>query len=65
MKVEEGGWGWVVVIATSYSFGILYGLVNNYALIYNQFAIIYKDTEHHIVYAGNKNRILVKTEKYI
>lgn len=49
---KEGGWGWVVVIATSYCFGILVGMMNNYALIYNKFEIVYNGTENHIFYAG-------------
>lgn len=50
--VSEGGWGWVVVIAVSYCFGILYGLVNNYALIYNEFTMVYNETENYIIYAA-------------
>ena len=50
--MSEGGWGWVVVIAVSYCFGILYGLVNNYALIYNEFTMVYNETENYIIYAG-------------
>ena len=50
---KEGGWGWVVVIATSYCFGILVGMMNNYALIYNKLEIVYNGTENHVFYAGN------------
>ena len=49
---KEGGWGWVVVIATSYCFGILVGMMNNYALIYNKLEIVYNGTENHVFYAG-------------
>jgi len=49
---KEGGWGWVVVLATGYSFGIIIGLINNYALIYNEFDKVYAQTENHIFYAG-------------
>lgn len=49
---KEGGWGWIVVIAVSYCFGILYGMVNNYALIYNKFTIVYNGTHNHIIYAA-------------
>jgi hypothetical protein len=49
---KEGGWGWVVCVSTGYCFGILMGLVNNYALIYNEFDIVYNQTENHIFYAG-------------
>jgi hypothetical protein len=49
---REGGWGWVIVLATGYSFGIIIGLINNYALIYNEFDKVYAQTENHIFYAG-------------
>ncbi len=51
-EVSDGGWGWVVVVAVSYCLGILYGMVNNYALIYNKFAKVYNNTENHIIYAA-------------
>ena len=54
-EYKDGGWGWVVVIASSYCFGILYGMVGNYALIYNKFEIVYNSTENHVLYAGNTN----------
>jgi len=41
---KEGGFGWIVVIACSYSFGILVGMINNYALIYNKLDIVYNNT---------------------
>jgi hypothetical protein len=50
---KEGGWGWVVVIATGYTFGILMGLINNYALIYNELDVVYNQTENRVFYAGN------------
>ncbi len=49
----EGGWGWVVVVASAYSFGILYGMVGNYALIFNKFEEVYNGTENHVFYAGS------------
>jgi hypothetical protein len=49
---REGGWGWVVVLSTGYSFGILIGMVNNYTLIYEKFVVIYNKTENHVVYSG-------------
>ena len=52
MVYKEGGWGWIVVIATGYSFGIIIGLINNYALIYNEFDRVYNQTENHVFYAG-------------
>ncbi len=52
-KYREGGWGWVVVIASAYSFGILYGMVGNYALIFNKFEEVYNGTENHVFYAGD------------
>lgn len=48
----EGGWGWVVVLASAYCFGILYGMVGNYALIFNKFEVVYNETENHVLYAG-------------
>ncbi len=50
--MSDGGWGWVVVAAVSYCLGILYGMVNNYALLYNKFAVVYNNTENHIIYAA-------------
>ena len=49
---KEGGWGWVVVGATAYCFAILIGMANNYALIHNQFVIVYNNTENHVFYSG-------------
>jgi hypothetical protein len=49
---KEGGWGWIVVIATGYCFGTLMGMINNYALIYNEFDNVYNGTDNHIFYAG-------------
>lgn len=49
---KEGGWGWLVVIATSYCFGILVGMMNNYALIYNKLEIVYNGTENAVFYAA-------------
>ena len=54
----EGGWGWVVVIASSYCFGILYGMVGNYALVFNKFVLVYNETENHVLYAGELSRKL-------
>lgn len=50
---KEGGWGWVVVVASAYCFGIIVGMINNYALIYNKLIEIFSETEHHILYAGS------------
>ena len=52
-EYKEGGWGWVVVIASAYCFGILYGMVGNYALIFNKFEQVYNETDNHIFYAGS------------
>ncbi len=49
---KEGGWGWLVVVATSYCFGVLVGMMNNYALIYNKLEIVYNGTENHVFYAA-------------
>jgi hypothetical protein len=49
---REGGFGWIVVLATGYSFGVLIGMVNNYALIMNEIDRVYNETEHHVLYAG-------------
>lgn len=53
----EGGWGWVVVIATGYCFGILIGMVNNYALIYVELDRVYNGTENRVLYSGLLNFI--------
>ena len=49
---KEGGWGWVVVIASAYCFGIIIGMINNYALVYDKLIEVYSETKHHILYAG-------------
>ena len=54
MVFKEGGWGWVVVVAASYSFGILIGMNNNYALVYNKLDIVYQGTDNHTLFAGLK-----------
>ena len=51
-EYKEGGWGWVVVVATGYCFAILIGMVNNYALIHNKFVVVYNSTENHVFYSG-------------
>lgn len=52
-KYKEGGWGWMVVVATGYCFGILIGMINNYALIYNELDSVYNGTvKNHVVYCG-------------
>ena len=53
---REGGWGWLVVIASGYCFGILIGLLNDYSLLYNQMTKDFKDTENHVLYAGKSNK---------
>lgn len=50
---KEGGWGWVVVIASGYCFGILIGMINNYALIYNELVKVHNGTANHVVYSGS------------
>ena len=50
---KEGDWGWMVVVATGYCFGILIGMINNYALIYNELDNVYNGTvKNHVVYCG-------------
>lgn len=49
---SDGGWAWIVNIATGYCFGILIGMCNNYGLIYVEFERIYVGTENHVTYAG-------------
>lgn len=51
---SEGAWGWVVVAAASYCFGILIGMINNYALIYEHLIEDFKGTEHHVLYSGKR-----------
>ena len=57
---KEGGWGWVIVIATGYCFGTLMGMINNYALIFDKFDKVYNGTENHIFYAGKVFLIFLK-----
>ena len=52
---KEGAWGWIVVLSASYCLGILIGMINNYALIYNKLIAVYSDTDHHVFYAGTGN----------
>ncbi len=54
-KYKEGGFGWIVVIATGYCFGVLIGMINNYALILNELDRVYNETENHVLYSGLKN----------
>ena len=49
---KEGGFGWIVVLATGYCFGVLIGMINNYALILNEIDRVYNETENHVVYSG-------------
>jgi len=51
----EGGWGWVIVMATSINMGLILGICNNYSLVYNKLVIVYQDTENHVFYAGMRN----------
>ena len=51
-RYKEGGWGWIVVIACGYCFGVIVSLINDYTLIYDEFDIEYKDkVENHLLYA--------------
>ena len=50
---KESAWGWVVVLASSYCFGIVVGMINNYALIYDQLIKEFSTTEHNVFYSGN------------
>ncbi|CAF0800646.1 unnamed protein product [Brachionus calyciflorus] len=49
---KEGGWGWVVVLSAGYCLGILIGMINNYALIYNELDRVYTGIENHVLYAA-------------
>lgn len=49
---QEGGWGWVVVVCSGFSLGILIGMINNYSLILNEMERVYNNTENHVVYTG-------------
>ncbi|CAF0889545.1 unnamed protein product [Brachionus calyciflorus] len=48
----DSGWGWIVCLTSGYCFGILIGMLNNYALIYVEFEHIYNQTENHVTYVG-------------
>ena len=48
----DGGYGWVVCLATFWCFGIIIGMDYNYSLIYNKLVIVYNNTENHVIYAG-------------
>ncbi len=49
---QEGAWGWVVVLTSAYCFGIIVGMINNYALIYDKLIKEYSTTEHNVFYSG-------------
>jgi len=51
-EYKEGGYGWVVVVATGYCFGILIGMLNNYSLLYNELDRVYNNTQNHVLYSG-------------
>ena len=51
-EYKEGGYGWVVCVATAYTLGVIYGIINNYSLIYSKFDIVYNNTKNHVVYSG-------------
>jgi hypothetical protein len=48
----EGGYGWLVCIATFWCFGVIIGMDYNYSLIYNKLVVVYNSTGNHVVYAG-------------
>ena len=48
----DGGYGWIVCLATFWCFGIIIGMDYNYSLIYNKLVVVYNTTENHVVYAG-------------
>jgi hypothetical protein len=50
----DGGYGWIVCLATFWCFGIIIGMDYNYSLIYNKLVIVYNTTENHVVYAGKQ-----------
>ncbi len=55
-KHREGGFlAWLVVVASGYCFGILIGMMNNYALIYNGLEKEYNSTENYVVYTGKQS----------
>jgi len=50
---KESAWGWVVVLASSYCFGIVVGMINNYALIYDQLIKEFSTTQHNVFFSGS------------
>jgi hypothetical protein len=48
----DGGYGWLVCVATFWCFGVIIGMDYNYSLIYNKLVVVYNGTENHVVYAG-------------
>ena len=51
-KYKEGGFGWVVFLVASYTYGIIMAVMYNYSLIYNKFDIVYNNSENHVLYQG-------------
>jgi len=49
---KEGGYGWVVVIATGYCFGVLISMVNTYALVVNELNEVYESSDNHVLYSA-------------
>ena len=37
----DGGYGWIVCLATFWCFGIIIGMDSNYSLIYNKLVVVY------------------------
>jgi hypothetical protein len=62
----DGGYGWIVCLATFWCFGIIIGMDYNYSLIYNKLVIVYNTTENHVIYAGKYvNSFLLKQKLHI
>ena len=52
-KHKDGGWGWIVMIATGFNIGNVVGILNCYTLVYNKMVNTYEHEENHVFYAGN------------
>jgi hypothetical protein len=49
---EDGGKGWLVVLASCWCFGIILTMQNTYSLLYNNMVETYANTTNHVLYAG-------------
>jgi hypothetical protein len=48
----EGGLGWLILLATIWSYGVIIGMQNNYSILYLELIQVYNTTKHNVLYSG-------------